>query len=53
MSEIREMIDVRELDLAEMADVEGGISEWDAMALYRQSFLNHGYFYRVKDTTVL
>jgi hypothetical protein len=52
MSEIREMIDVRELDLAEMADVEGGISEWDAMALYRQSFRYYGYFYRVKDNAV-
>ena len=52
MSDNREMIDIRELDSAEMAGVEGGISEWDAMALYRQSFLNHGYFYRVKDDTV-
>ena len=49
MSDIRALTDVRELDPAEMASVEGGISEWDAMALYRQSFLNHGYFYRVKD----
>jgi hypothetical protein len=39
------MTDVRELDPVEMAGVEGGISEWDAMALYRQSFLNHGYFF--------
>ena len=52
MSDIREMIDIRELDSAEMADVEGGISEWDAIALYRQSFFHHGYFYRVKDDTI-
>jgi hypothetical protein len=42
------MTDIRELDPAEMADVEGGISEWDLMALYRQSFANHGYRYLVK-----
>jgi hypothetical protein len=48
MSEIHTMSEVRDLDPTEMADVEGGISEWDAMALYRQSLLNHGYFYLVQ-----
>jgi hypothetical protein len=48
MSEIHTMSEVQDLDPAEMADVEGGISEWDAMALYRESFANQGYRYLVK-----
>jgi hypothetical protein len=53
MSDIRERTDVRELDPVELASVEGGDLYWDAMALYRQSFLNQGYFYTVQSSAPL